>query len=233
MIKRYSSSARVNEINASAKILCNAFDAQPALAKDPILSPIMADIKKTYEKLTAAILQTKLVSQVDEADSARDTAIRSLAAFIDAMCVLHDEECRAAAAVLKDTFSKYGRGMALENNRTESSLIMSFLADTADNSVQDALDALGAYGKETRLFLSDLKTAQDAFEKADAQYTASRVNKTESATELKKSLLSLINDRLVPFLTSVYALEPYAAFAHTVEAEIANIYTLRASKPKK
>ena len=216
MIKRYSTNARVNEINASAKILCNAFDAQTALAEDPILSPIMADIKKTYEKLTAGsiigaitiqALTTSLYAMGVSADQ-----LPIYKAVVVILIVLFQSpavaKCRAAAAVLKDTFSKYGRGMISENNRTESSLIMSFLADSADKSFQGALDALGAYGEETRLFLSDLKTAQDAFEKADAQYTASRVNKTESATELKKSLLSLINDRLVPFLTSVVQPEP-------------------------
>ena len=73
--------------------------------------------------------------------------------------------------------------------------------------------------------LGEIRAAQDAFVKASDEYTASSSAKAESASSLKKPLVSAINDRLVPYLTAMAMANGtvYGDFALKVEKEISRV----------
>ena len=66
---------------------------------------------------------------------------------------------------------------------------------------------------------------QDAFVKASDEYTAASSAKAESASSLKKPLVSAINDRLVPYLTAMAMANGtvYGDFALKAEKEISRV----------
>ena len=76
-----------------------------------------------------------------------------------------------------------------------------------------ALDGVGD-------LLDSLRSAQDSFNKANDDFTNASVNRGESATSVKKSLISALNDKFVPYLSAVAPLADYKDFAAKCEAEI-------------
>ena len=73
--------------------------------------------------------------------------------------------------------------------------------------------------------LGEIRAAQDAFVKASDEYTASSSAKGESASSVKKPLVSAINDRLVPYLTAMAMANGtvYGDFATKAEKEISRV----------
>ena len=65
----------------------------------------------------------------------------------------------------------------------------------------------------------------DAFVKASDEYTAASSAKGESASSVKKPLVSAINDRLVPYLTAMAMANGtvYGDFALKAEKEISRV----------
>ena len=69
--------------------------------------------------------------------------------------------------------------------------------------------------------LAALRTAQDDFNAANDTATAALTAKGESAYALKKPLLAAINEKLVPYVTAMSAIQPeYADFAAKADVEI-------------
>lgn len=68
--------------------------------------------------------------------------------------------------------------------------------------------------------VASLREAQDAFAAAHDGYIKAKLGKGESATSLKKPIVSLINDNIVPYLNIVAAMEGYADFADAVAENI-------------
>ena len=87
---------------------------------------------------------------------------------------------------------------------------------TEVDSLSDAL---------VRLYKVDAGIAQDAFVKASDEYTAASSAKGESASSVKKPLVSAINDRLVPYLTAMAMANGtvYGDFALKAEKEISRV----------
>lgn len=73
--------------------------------------------------------------------------------------------------------------------------------------------------------LGQIRTAQDEFVKASDDFTAASSAKTESASSVKKPLVSAINDRLVPYLTAMEMANGtvYADFALKIKKEISRV----------
>lgn len=73
--------------------------------------------------------------------------------------------------------------------------------------------------------LEQIRSAQDAFVKASDEYNAASTVKTESASSLKKPLLSAINDKLIPYITAMQMANSavYGDFAAKAEGEIKRV----------
>lgn len=190
--------------------------AESAVAKDANLSGVLSEVEALSAKLTTAIKSDKATSTLDEADIARDELIRNLADALSGYAAIPIKARKAAAKNLLAVFSKYGRQITSKNYAEESSLIESLLEDLgAENLTSDVASLEGIPE-----LISELRSAQDAFNKASDAYTAAKTGKGESATSVKKTLLNILNIRLVPYLTAVEGLSDYKDFAAKVSSEI-------------
>ena len=120
---------------------------------------------------------------------------------------------------LKAVFDKYRKSIITANYVSESSLIESLLEDfSKEEETVSLLDGI----KE---ILEQIRSAQDSFAKASDEYNAASTVKTESASSLKKPLLSAINDKLIPYITAMKMANSavYADFATKAEGEIKRV----------
>lgn len=216
-MKKIRTTVRVTELDTISDIIIRLYKADSGIAGDDYLKSTMAEIESLSERITIAIKADKIASTLDEADVKRDEIIRSLGTLLNGYSVIPIAEKKAAAEKLLAVFDKY-KGITAESYANESSFIESMLKDYAASELADSIKALDGVGS----YISDLRTAQDEFNKANDEFTASNVNKNESASALKKPLLSAINDKLVAYLTAMNLVNAavYGDFVSKAESEI-------------
>lgn len=158
--------------------------------------------------------------KADEADGSRDDAVRSLGAVLSGYAAMPIAAKKEAAIPLKAVYDKYAKAGILRANYTsESSMIESMLEDLS--ALAENIAALDGVGEA----VAEVRATQDAFAKANDEYVAAKADKSVSATSLKKPLISLVNDKIVPYLDAMFIAgnENCAAFARTVEEEIKRV----------
>lgn len=229
-MKKLRSQTRVTELDTLSDALIRLYKADPALAKDDYLKNLMAEIESLSERITTAIRADKTASNLDEADTARDEIIRSLGTLLNGYAAIPVADKKAAAESLLTVYNKY-KGITAESYANESSLIESMLQDFAAESLEAAVNAL----EGVAAYIADLRTAQDAFNRANDEFTAANTSKGESATALKKPLLSAINDKFVPYMTAMVLSNSavYGDFAAKAESEIEKMNDAVAKRNKK
>ena len=220
-MNKVKTAIRVAELDTLSDVLVRLYKdscaAENAVSKDANLSLIMADVERLSAEITTAIKSDRVSSTLDEADIARDEIIRNIGDALTGYAAIPVAAKKSAAQNLLAVFGKYGRQITQKNFAEESSLIESLLEDFEAESLKADVAALEGVGE----LVSELRTAQDSFNKANDDFTNASVNKGESATSVKKSLISVLNDKLVPYLSAVAPLADYKDFASKCETEIA------------
>lgn len=199
-----------------------------ALSKDTALSEMAAEIETLSADLTTAIKATKISTSLEDADAKRDELVRQLGTLLSGYAVIPVAEKKAAAVSLLSVYDKYGKAIVNEAYARESSLIESLLEDFAEESLSSAVSALDGVSDT----LTSLRTAQDEFNAANDSATAALSEKGESAYAIKKTVLASINEKLVPYITAMSALNSeYASYSAKADIEIAKA-NASASKKK-
>ena len=205
-----------NLSNAMVRLFKAEVDANTDVGNDAYLKDIFAEIETLSASLTTAIKTDKASSHLDVADSKRDEIIRQLNAALTGYANLPIPAFQTAATLLLAIMAKY-KGITTESYARESSLIKSLLEDLSADDAKTAMSALQGIGE----LVSSLRVAQDEFDQANDAYNTATATKTDSASSLKKPLLALINDRIVPYLTAMkLAKTTYVDFVCKVENEI-------------
>ncbi|MDE6705419.1 MAG: hypothetical protein K2J81_05895 [Treponemataceae bacterium] len=193
-------------------------DGSTAVAKDAVLKGQFAQLADLSARNTTAIRQDAVVSTLDEADSARDVATRDLFTLAGGYTASPFAEVRAAAVGVCAVLDKYGRGMTGKNYADQTALTESLLEDLGAEKVAAQVKALSGVAE----LVAQLREAQDAFAAAHDGYIKAKAGKGESASSLKKPIVSLINDNIVPYLNIVAAMDGYADFVAAVAGNIKN-----------
>lgn len=217
---------RVTELDSLSDTLVRLYKAQEALSQDAMLCAIMADVESASDRLTSAIKCDAVSSGLEDADSRRDEAVRLLGTLVEGYTAIPFAEQKAAAQTLKALFDKYGKKIAGESYAAESSLVESMLADFA------AKDALQKTLPGVPELVQELRDAEDAFKSASDEFAAAKNAKGESATAVKKILVSILNDRLVPYLAAASCMESHKTFVSLAEAEIKKANDTAAKRAK-
>lgn len=219
-MNKVKTAIRVAELDTLSDVLVRLYKessaAENAVSKDANLSLIMSEVEKLSADITTAIKSDRVSSTLDEADIARDEIIRNLSDALTGYSAIPVVAKKSAAQNLLAVFNKYGKQITQKNFAEESSLIESMLEDFSADSLKSNVVALDGVGE----LLDSLRSAQDSFNKANDDFTNASVNRGESATSVKKSLISVLNDKLVPYLSAVAPLADYKDFAAKCEAEI-------------
>ena len=194
-MKKIRVTARITEVSNLSTVIVRLFkaeiDANSDAGNDAFLIDTFAQLEKLSTNLISAIKTDKILSNLDVADSERDELFRELSAALTGYASLPFPDYQQAASPLLSIMEKY-RGLPTENYASESALLKSLLEDFSTPDAKAAISLLHGIDELIRL----LTYAQDKFDQTNDEYNAACINKTDSATSLKKEILSLISDRL-------------------------------------
>ena len=221
-MKKLRNQIRNAEIDGFSDTVVRLFKADEKAQSDSFLNGVMGELENLSAQITTAILQDKTLSTLDAADTDRDEAIRTLGTVLAAYAVFPIASKKELAAPLKTVYDKYAKaGITSANYTSESSMIESLLQDFADVNFAENIKALEGVGEA----IASIRTAQDAFTKANDEYVKASSSKAASATSLNKPILTLVNDRLVPYLDAMVIAgnENCKDFAKGVAAEISRV----------
>lgn len=191
-------------------------DGSTTVAKDAILKTQFAQLTDLSARNTTAIKQDAVVSTLDEADSARDSVTRDLFTLSTGYTASPFSEVKSAAQDVCAVLEKYGRGITNKGYAEQTALTESLLEDLGAEKVAAQVKSLSGVAE----LVAQLREAQDGFAAAHDGYIKAKAGKGESASSLKKPLVSLINDNIVPYLNIVAAMDGYADFVAAVAGNI-------------
>lgn len=220
-MKKVNSSMRVSELDTLSDVVVRLYKDASSLesasvAKDENLAQMMSEVEKNSAALTTAIKTDKVKSTLNDVNIARNDVIRKLGNALLGYSSIPVPAKQSAGVHLLQIFNKYGKQIASKSYAEESSLIESLLEDFTSDSLADEIAALDGISE----LVSSLRSAQDEFNRANDAYTAAKTGKGDSATVVKKTLLSVLNDRVVSYLSAVGKVPGYKDFVSKVESEI-------------
>lgn len=232
-MKRLSSVARTTEVDDASDRLLNLYAQETALKSEAFLKPLFAELQTLSDQITDAIKKDQALSELEDADGVRDEAVRKLFKIADGYAAMPMDEFRLPAERLQNILTKFGLAITRAGYAEESSYIEAMLTDIAavpaDVSalpgVQQAVEAI-------RTAQTDFATKRIAYDK-----TRSIEKGGDTATTLKKSILDLINNRLLPYLHAMKLADAtkYGGFADAAAQVITTVNTVvnqRGSKAK-
>ena len=222
-VEKVNGKARVTELDALSDAMEREYKAacagrETAVAKDGVLKDLFKQLIDLSARNTTAIKQDSVVSNLDEADSARDSVTRDLFTLTNGYTASPFAEVKAAANDVCATLEKYGRGMTGKGYAEQTALTESLLEDLGAKQTSEKIAALSGVAE----LVAQLREAQDGFAASHDAYIKAKAGKGESASSLKKPIVSLINDSIVPYLNIVAAVEGYADFIAAVAGNIKN-----------
>lgn len=221
-MKKLNWKVRNPELDSVSDYLISVYKQDSKLAQDAYLRGIMAQIEEFSERITVALDADKVRSQVEEADSRRDEILRLLETVLKGQAALPIADKKAAAEQVLTVFNKY-KGIINKVYDEESAHIESLLKDMEKPEMVAVIAQLDG----VKQYLSDLRAAQDEFNRVQQEALARRANKEESASSLRKPLLSAINDDLVTHLSAMVKIDEalYGDFVAKVEAKFGEVNT--------
>ncbi|MDE7141255.1 MAG: hypothetical protein K2M90_07725 [Treponemataceae bacterium] len=169
-------------------------DGATAVGRDAVLKAQFGQLADLSARNTTAIKQDAVVSTLD-------AATRDLFTLAGGYMASPFTEVRAAATDVCAVLEKYGRGMTSKNYADQTALTESLLEDLGAEKVAAQVRALSGVAE----LVAQLRGAQDGFASAHDGYVRAMAGKGESASSLKKPIVSLINDNIVPYLNIVAA----------------------------
>lgn len=221
-MNKVKSTIRITEVDGLSDSIIRIFGADSKAQGDAFLKSQIAQLTTLSDAITAAILQDKAVSNLDEADSKRDEAVRNLGALLSGYAVFPLEEKKAAALSLKAVYDKYAKsGILSASYVSESSMIESLLGDFSSAEAKASIEKLDGIGE----MVAAIRAAQDDFTAANDAFVKAEGSKGASASSYKKPILEVINDKILPYLNTMAIVGNTAVtdFAKSVETEISRV----------
>ena len=190
------------ELDGFTMSVLGDFEGDEKAKKDPFVNSQMGDLKKAHDVFNTAILKDKGKSTLSELDSVRDEKFMVLRKMSEVYSMFPIAAKRELNAPIKAVLDKYAKaGLMGASYKAESALIESLKKDLEPF----AENVAGLEGMKEAF--DELFAAEDAFLAANKSYVNALNAKTESASSLKKPLLSIINDKLVVYLSAMLVCE--------------------------
>ena len=221
-MNKVKSTIRITEVDGLSDSVIRIFGADSKAQEDTFLKGQIAELTVLSDAITEAILKDKAVSNLDEADSKRDEAIKNLGALLSGYAVFPLEEKKAAALSLKAVYDKYAKsGILSASYVSESSMIESLLKDLSSAEAAADIEKLDGVAE----IIAAIRAAQDNFTAANDAFVKAEGSKGASASSYKKPILAVINDKIVPYLNTMAIVgnTAVADFAKGVETEISRV----------
>lgn len=205
-MKKIITSVRAAELADTAIRLSELFKKTSSVQTNAFLTKIFTEVEQQAMMLTTSVRKDLAVSKLEEADKARSYSVRVLDKLLKGYETIPVENLKIHAQKLIEIFKKYGVKITRENYTAETTFIASMLEDFSAENVKESVEALSGV-KEA---LSDIKEKQHQFIMFRDTYDNDLAlqKKKLSATDLKKPLLELINQKIVPYLVAMEIAEP-------------------------
>ena len=221
-IKSVIPSIRVGEIPALANAMVEKAKKCAAVTKSDLFSAAFTELEDLTKQSISTLNTEKVSVSLDELDSARDAAWRALGIGLEGHAALQKGENKEAALSLLEVYNRHGGKNATKLNfAAESSTFESAIEEFSTDAMKAKAKNLG--GVEDAL--SALKEAQTAFSAqfSEVSNQTATAKNTKSSSELKKMILSCINDKIVPLLSAAALILPadYADFTSAIGEDIA------------
>ena len=187
-VARVNGKVRTTELDALSDAMEREYrlacgDGSTAVGKDAVLKAQFAQLADLSARNTTAIRQDAVVSTLDEADSARDSATRDLFTLAGGYTASPFAEVRAAAVGVCAVLDKYGRGMTSKNYADQTALTESLLEDLGAEKVATQVKALSGVAE----LVTSLREAQDAFATAHDGYVRARARRRSRSRSSRSS----------------------------------------------
>lgn len=233
-MEKLMTNSRNTEVADASMRMIAAF-GQTALQTDTRLVAIYETLGSKVEWLMTSLRRAKAESELEPKDEKRDGDLRNFSWLITGYLHHPDPVIKAAAVKLETLFDNYGLKITEENYASESALISSLLMDLGNETYQEAIAALSGCAA----LIQALQNSQGDFEETRVTWEKEKAKEgaMENATELKKAVVTIINEKLVVYLIAMKMADPemYGEFAGTIAVIIAeNNETVRrrAKKPE-
>ena len=141
-MKYLHTASRTTEVDAVSDQIVAMYEARTALKTEPYLAATMATLKSQSEQITEAIKRLKVLSELEDLDAVRDSAISALGHVLNGYANMPTDDARQHTPPLKKVFDNYTFSITRENYESESSLIESLLADLSATALQVHITAL-------------------------------------------------------------------------------------------
>lgn len=229
-MNKLNKTARIAEIGDTSKRILDYYEADAGVKKDPYLKTLFTEIQNLTDKITEAIRKDKALSELDDADAVRDSAISGIFKIVEGYAVMRIETLKTAGQHILQILENF-RGIAKRNYTEESQLIEAMLKDLAPLSTD--IQALVGLPEAVAF----LRTAQDNFAAKRQLYEKSQTEnkQTEVASAIKKPLTDVINLKLKPYLEAMKMAnaQQYGTFADQVATAIETTNTAVDSRSAK
>lgn len=203
-MKKLNKNLRIAELADTSHRLILMYSKEERLQTDPLLSVVFPKMQKLTEELSELINSERIYSELEQADAVRDEALRNLEKLLKGYTAMPVEHIKQSAELLYSVFSRYGLSITRENYSEESAHIEALLRDLlAEEYTNDIPHLLGL--KEV---ITALETAQRDFNRLRVNYELqlSEQQNRPKMQPMKKELLHLINEGVLPYLSSLHAM---------------------------
>jgi hypothetical protein len=230
-LNKLLTNAKTTEVDAvSSRIVTESKKSD--WSADAYLTGIFGLLEPASKKLNIAVNRIKAESDLEEKDEQRDNKVRAVYYLVLGFMHHPDTVIMTAAQKVDAVFEHYGLGITNQSFATESSLIESLLKDFTQAELQAAIAALPGLSQ----IVNELRTAQTSFEEALLLFEKEKAKEgnEETASVIKKEVLSIINDKLIVYLQAMVQVnqQKYGEFGGTV-AQVINDINVQIKKRRK
>ena len=229
-MKKISRRCKNKVISNYLLTLLRLYEALDEKAKTPYFQKLIAQLSSDSEALLIALKLSRSTGSLTDADKKRDRCVSAVKTLLQAALLSPKAEEEAAAAKLKEILDKY-KGVTAESYREATSDIESLLLQL--KSEENA--ALVASVSNLDSYVKALSEAHENFKVLSDSSTSASQMKGESASKIKERVISLINDKVVPFMcvSADESPELYGDFDRMMDAEADKINSVKPKQQEK
>ncbi len=215
-VEKLAAHSRVGEVDTSTSQIVSALKKDTP-ENDAFLMDFTAQLSDKGQQISAAANSIKAESDLAEVDVVRDELISDLNYLLKGYMHHPDAAIKEAAVKTYKVYDNYGVAINKLSYTEQSSKIKSLVTDL--QKVTPEVAQLS--GVET--LMGGLQQAQSDFEVAEEAYRTekNKDNTTQAASTIRKEIMDLINDKLVPYLNTMNMVNPTVYEA--LSADIASI----------
>lgn len=203
------------EVDTVLQLFITAY-RQKDWSLDPHLTGIFDKLIIVSEKLSSAINRLKTESQLEELDHDRDEKVRAFFGYITGNTYNPNAVIKSSALALMVVLDNFGLDIVNESYPVESSLVRTLCEQLSTAEMEEHIGEIPG----AEVVLAEVTDSEAAFYTA---YFAFEQEKTEekvkeSATEIKKDAVKLINESLLVYLSALAMVNEseYGELARTI-----------------